>query len=56
MTFENSDEAEEQAIADLFYSSQLGEVYKPDVLTQDTTGEEGVWGKVSGRGGGGLQT
>ena len=47
MTFENSDEAEEQAIADLFYSSQLGEVYKPEVLTQDTTGEEGVWGKVS---------
>ena len=63
MTFENSDEAEEQAIADLFYSSQLGEVYKPEVLTQDTMGEEGVWGKVSEDevgewrwGGWGLQT
>ena len=25
----------------------MGEVYKPAVLTQDTTGEDGVWGKVS---------
>ena len=26
---------------------EVDEVYKPEVLTQDTMGEEGVWGKVS---------
>ena len=46
-TFENSDKAEEQAMSDLFYAAELGEVYKPEVFTKDITGEEGVWGQVS---------
>ena len=29
---------------------EVGEVYKPEVLTQDTPGENGVWDKASDEG------
>ena len=47
MTFADTDEAEEQAMLDLFYQAEEGEVFEPEVLTEQVTGEEGVWGKVS---------
>ena len=47
---ENAEEralAEEQAMLDLFYDREEGRVSAPEVLTDDVTGEEGVWGQVS---------